>query len=301
MRTHPLGIFCIGYSLEETFRVATSFSVVTHADPRCIVACCIATGLIRGMLRGEILTEDDVNELIEQAYEWTNTWVKNGRSAGDKPTPGVEKDDADKFEDGELLDRQEFEKHAHASNFGELELDDSMKMGYVYKCLGAAILSLRLAIREAPYDAIETGVRVEGSPSAIFERIITEITFEAGDADTNACAAGALLGCWLGYSALPPHWRDGMRDFNWLMQKCNGLLQTIKISRKKSSTYQGSYDPDTLPDGGKGLMNEKELQQRDAQFMMQMLTREAEGEKEERERLKQEKKRKQRGWKGMFK
>lgn len=301
MRTHPLGIICVGYSIEETFQIATSFSIITHADPRCIVSCCIATGLIRGMLRGEILNEHDVDDLIERAYRWTDAWVLNERAEDVKSNP--DNDDVHKFYfgNGELLNRPEFENHARAQSFKELQLDDSMKMGYVYKCLGVAILSLRMAMRQVPYDAIAAGVTVEASPSATFEKIITEITFAAGDADTNACAAGALLGCWFGYKALPSYWRDGMRDLDWLVQKCNGLLQILQVTRGPGSGYKGSDDLDTRPDGGKGLMSKKELEQRNSAFMMRCMTRYSEGVQQEEEKLRQEKKQKQHGWKGIFK
>ncbi|KAJ0135776.1 Thiol protease [Fusarium oxysporum f. sp. albedinis] len=45
---------------------------------------------------------------------------------------------------------------------------------------------------------------------------------EGGDADTNACFAGALIGALLGYKVLPPHWRDGFRYGTWLMEKTEG-------------------------------------------------------------------------------
>jgi hypothetical protein len=39
-----------------------------------------------------------------------------------------------------------FQKHVYAKSFQELELGDSMTMGYIYKGRGAAILSLRHAV-----------------------------------------------------------------------------------------------------------------------------------------------------------
>src|SRR5277367_3406002 len=79
MRTHPLGVICVGRSIEETFRIAAEFSLVTHADPRCVVACCISTGLIRGILRGEVRNDEDIDALVENAFEWVYAWQKRGR------------------------------------------------------------------------------------------------------------------------------------------------------------------------------------------------------------------------------
>jgi hypothetical protein len=46
MRTHPLGVMCVGRSLEETFQSAADVGRVTHVDPRCVVSCCLATALV---------------------------------------------------------------------------------------------------------------------------------------------------------------------------------------------------------------------------------------------------------------
>ncbi|KAI1958807.1 hypothetical protein LOZ58_004842 [Ophidiomyces ophidiicola] len=294
MRTHPVGIVCLGHDLEKTFQITTSVSVITHADPRCVVSCCVATGLVRGMLRGDILNETDVDGLIDDAYHWVDAWIRHGRV--DDET--IVRDPLLEFEQGELLDLEEFNKHVRAKTFQELELDDSMKMGYVYKCLGAAILSLRMGIRQVSFE-MSADFTTTPSPSTIFEKIITELTFAAGDADTNACAAGALLGCWFGYNSLPAHWRDGMRDLDWLTQKCNGAIHILQKASGLSSDYRGSDDPDTRPDGGKGLMNRQELEKRDSDFMMKYMLKHAEGVEQEKKRLKQNKKN-NKLWTGIF-
>ena len=41
---------------------------------------------------------------------------------------------------------------------------------------------------------------------------------KGGDADTNGAVAGALLGCKLGASALPPSWLHGLKHKDWLDQ-----------------------------------------------------------------------------------
>ncbi|DAA75228.1 TPA_exp: Uncharacterized protein A8136_1979 [Trichophyton benhamiae CBS 112371] len=275
MRTHPLGIICLAFSLEKTFQIATDFSLITHADPRCILACCISTGLIRGILRGEILDEKGLDTLLEDAYTWVDSWVRDVR---------LPKDDAQKETDSdiyepdarEFLDREEFDQHAYAKTFSDLLLDASYKIG-----------------------TPGTGSPPPLTNSAIFENIITELTYEAGDADTNACAAGALLGSWLGYNSLPSHWRDGMDNNDWLMQKCNSLIQVIGAGDDGATPYDGKLDADTSPDGGKGLMNKEELEKRDSDMIVKYMTRHAEGVAEEKARLKAEEKQKK-GWKSFL-
>lgn len=75
MRTYLLGIICLDKKLNETFQTAVDFSRVMHADPRCIVFCCLATGLIRGVLCGEILAEEDIDKIIGLSLSWTEDWM----------------------------------------------------------------------------------------------------------------------------------------------------------------------------------------------------------------------------------
>lgn len=40
-----------------------------------------------------------------------------------------------------------------------------------------------------------------------------------GDADTNACVAGAMLGCKLGIEAIPESWKNKLKHKDWLDQQ----------------------------------------------------------------------------------
>ncbi|OAX78587.1 hypothetical protein ACJ72_07105 [Emergomyces africanus] len=306
MRTHPLGVICLAATLLETFQIAANYSAITHADPRCIVACCTVTGIIRGILRGEVLHEGNVDEIIDEAFVWVGEWVQK-RARG---TPGSEDcnpEENELREHGALLEMEEYSRHAKAADFRELELDDSQKMGYVYKTFGAAIIALRLGMRQAGYgpECRSDGAAKE-PPSTIFEKIITELILEGGDADTNACVAGALLGCWFGHNSLPPQWRDGMQHVGWMVGKCQALGQTVGgehlfVDPLLQPRYLGSEDPDTAIDGGKGLMSTEELKKRDQEFIYQYLKRSKEATEREKERLEaSEIKKKAATMRGMF-
>jgi hypothetical protein len=70
MGTHLIGVICVRLPEEEALEVSIAVGRTIHADPRCIVSCCISVGKFRGLLRGEIFHEEYVNKAIERAYEW---------------------------------------------------------------------------------------------------------------------------------------------------------------------------------------------------------------------------------------
>lgn len=270
MRTHPLGIMCIERSLPETIHIAISFSLITHADPRCVIACVIVTTVIRGILRGELCSEAQLDQLIDQCWDLVSQWHQRKRLFGRETTPDRAIPEDDLVQEPSL-NRQELNRHIEASGFEQLELDDARKIGYVYKALGASILALRFAMRHS------NGTRERGYPpekytrpgTNMFEELITDLVMQGGDADTNACTAGALLGAWFGYSTLPLHWRDGLDHGPWLIQKCTALQQVLGIGKESGevSRYDGTIDKDTLPDGGIGLLTKEELDSRAMKFM----------------------------------
>ena len=245
MRTHPLGVMCLGKSREETFGVAGRFSVVTHVDPRCVVSCAIGTELLRGLVAGEYSTETDVDTVIDAAVAWYGGWAaeKHTKLEREGEVPGLDVEELDRHVRGDKV-----------KELGQLQLDDGQKMGYVYKCLGSGILILRLAMRRLAESNRPMAVQM-----VLFEELITDLTYEGGDADTNAVFAGALLGALLGYRAIPTHRRDGLRHGEWLMDKSEALCRVIGVS---PGTYDGKEDKDTLPDGGRGLLSEHEMEGR---------------------------------------
>jgi ADP-ribosylglycohydrolase len=293
MRTHPLGGMCVGLPLEETFWIAANVSRTTHVDPRCMVACCVSVGLIRGMLRGEILTEDRLDTLLEEAFTFvaSQETLRNPSLATEPPLKPSEAE--------RLLNHEEFTRHVHAPSLTALELDDSMKMGYVYKCLGAAIFSLRMAMRETqphlgkpPSQSVPT-IKPRPPPpppprpsvTNLFESLITSLIMQGGDADTNACAAGALLGTFLGYSRLPTHWTLGLKHREWLWEKTRRLSILVgiaEISEGDGEVDEGSDDTDLY--GGKAPMTERELRKMESDIMVEVLVKQRERNRLERER-----------------
>ncbi|KAF4996156.1 hypothetical protein FGRMN_4648 [Fusarium graminum] len=257
MRTHPLGLMCLKKSVEETFQVAVDFSVVTHVDPRCVVSCVIGTALVRGLVLGEIYEEQHVDELIETGLSWYNERRERELQHPDR-------------KDEPRLDVDEFRQHANAQTLVDLKLDESYKIGYVYKTFGSGIVLLRFALRQLEIS------RQLSSQLAIFQKLITDLTMEGGDADTNACFAGSLLGALLGYKALPPHWRDGLRHGTWLMEKSEGLCDVLGVTK---GSYVGSRDKDTAEDGGRGFLTDAQMEEKCMRMQAWMAQEETEWKK----------------------
>ncbi|KAL7949737.1 ADP-ribosylglycohydrolase domain-containing protein [Trichoderma barbatum] len=278
MRTHPLGLICIHKTLDETFQIAADYSVVTHVDPRCIISCAIGTAVIRGLVRQDIYKEEHIDDIVGKAIAWYSTYrlrqIKKDASSRDDPE----------------LDLKELNKHVKVDNIAELELDDMYKIGYTYKTFGSGIYLLRLAMRElaAPESRLTT-------QNTIFETLITDLIMQGGDADTNACFAGALLGAYLGYKVLPPHWRDGLIHGEWLMKKSEGLSVLLGVSQ---GSYSGEQDKDTAPDGGRGWLAESQMEEKVMLLQADMVKR-----GQERDRLQEEERKrraKRASWLGGF-
>ncbi|EWZ28658.1 hypothetical protein FOZG_17663 [Fusarium oxysporum Fo47] len=232
MRTHPLGLRCLRKSVEESFQIAADF-VVTHVDLRCVVSCAIVAALVRGLVLTKIYEERHVDELIETRLAWYN-------ERREKELQRLDRQDEPSLLRNINNNIAEVSQHATAQKLADLKLDESYKIGYVYKTFGSAILHLRLALRQ---------LKSSGqlfSQLTIFEKPITDLAIEGDDTDTNACFAYALLGALLCYKVLPPRWRNSLRHGTWLMEKSGGLCDVLGVAK---GSYSGSRDKDAAEDG----------------------------------------------------
>jgi len=242
MRTAILGVPSFW---DEKVVVANAIAAakVTHSDPRSITSCAIVCSLIASLLRGDLEPSDD--------EEITNVHFVEALSA---PKPSADDDNlvVDSLGSDPALMRlayaavmkykhllsiytltspysrihhadeaipsfaeDELFAHCFPTSIASLRLDDPPKIGYTYKCLGAAIYCFT---RRFPEDQ---------DPTELFEKILTDLVLEAGDSDTNGAVAGALLGARLGYSRLPAKWRDGIAHRDWLKGKIDDLCRML--------------------------------------------------------------------------
>jgi len=204
MRTCVLGVLDFG-DLSKVIENTEAFCRVTHYDPKCQASCVVVTTFIAMVLqwekeRGEKqdqrhLTQEEVLGLLDRAIQY-------GRKELERQLSGATEEERE-------AEVREFNKHAAAKSFGELELG-YQKIGYTYKCMGCGIVGVRRA--------------AEG-----FEKVITDLVLEGGDADTNAVVCGAMLGCVWGLQNLPSRWLDSMKNREWLEKQSLDLLPLLGL------------------------------------------------------------------------
>ncbi|KAK3843149.1 MAG: ADP-ribosylglycohydrolase-domain-containing protein [Linnemannia gamsii] len=106
---------------------------------------------------------------------------------------------------------RELEEHCFPKTLEDLELGDSAKMGYSYKCIGIGFYAATRQVDPAPTSEVYHG------PSGLFRGVMEQVTLEAGDADTNGAVVGSLLGARFGLAkGIPENWWTGLRHREWL-------------------------------------------------------------------------------------
>lgn len=104
--------------------------------------------------------------------------------------------------------KEQLDFHVNNKSLRALKLDEIKFIGYTMKALGAGLWALR---------------------QRDFHRAIMRISLEAGDADTNGAVCGSLLGCKLGFSALPVEWVETLVHKDWLSQRAEELCQLVGL------------------------------------------------------------------------
>jgi len=178
-------------------RVRENSSVLcraTHADPRCLASCHIVSCLVSEML---CAAESGLgHQKVEQdLQEMVDACVVEAR---------------DLLSDPEHI--ADYQLHASKASLQELHLSEPHSIGYTFKCVFASLLTLQ-----------------EGAARGEFASAMIDLVMEGGDADTNGAVAGALLGCHLGYSALPREWVNAMPYFMWLEAWVQKLLWMLQL------------------------------------------------------------------------
>ncbi|KAL2275097.1 hypothetical protein FJTKL_02546 [Diaporthe vaccinii] len=213
IRIHPIAVVATEYSFNWAVTNANNNCRVTHVDSRCTFSAMIAVALLRGLLRREVQTEQQISPLIQRCKKHNDFWAQN-------PPKGTGDDRGAYYSVG---NHAELSRLLTAQSLQDLQLDNGRNRGDVWKCLAAGVYCLRAAMIRLE--------RLSGQPredmrKVLFADLISALISEGGAAQANAAFAGALLGAYLGYDAIPVAWRRGLSHRTFLMRKCK-LLCTI--------------------------------------------------------------------------
>ncbi|XP_059151119.1 uncharacterized protein YegU-like [Physella acuta] len=164
---------------------------ITHQDPRCMASCVAVTTAISLMMQNKHIKKNGQLDVEELIGE---CYRYASHCLNGRP-------------------KEEFKslkKHMQAISLKDLKLGDIGNMSFTFKAMGAGFWALK---------------------QNDFRTAIQEIVMEGGDSDANASVAGALLGCKLGYSAIPQSWIEGLKFRSWLDDLVNRYLHMMERGR----------------------------------------------------------------------
>lgn len=210
MRTAWIGL-AFYTSLSTVIEKTLKYCAVTHADPRCAASCVALTVAIALILRGykdiNLIIKEAKNCAIETLHQEMLLAAKNGM---------LSKDEKENWHNIYIKFSEELDDHLNGS-LDFLDLDEGWndtarpnRIGYTYKCLGAAFWCLRRM-----QELKDSGIT---DKHVLFRKPMEELIGEAGDADTNGAVAGALLGAYLGFETIPESWTRPIADVEVLNQ-----------------------------------------------------------------------------------
>ena len=177
MRTTPIAIAMTGALRMEA---AILDSMITHADPRCALACAVFDEAVAAAVAGERALVEIARAALDDGTRRMRAWFG---------TLGAEASEVSLIEDARvLLDRDLAAALADDPGVYGAELDVHRTAGFV-----------RVAFRLAFWHAHHT-------PS--WRAAVVDVASRGGDADTNAAIVGALLGARDGERAIPAAWRE---------------------------------------------------------------------------------------------
>lgn len=221
MRTSILGSFP---NLIDIPDLAEDLSCTTHVDPRCVAACVFQSIAIHGLIYVPMKDSIDIGNLVDYCTRISQKYVRGKTSRAlhdeEKRMRGVPKS----YVDSRFADHEEEFLHwvnlSYKSDINVLELDESVKIGFVFKCLGCSVFALQMI-----------GLALKYNKRICFKKFIILIASEAGDADTNCAVAGAVMGAHLGYSALPRDWIEALPNRTWLNKIIMDYIRALDTVR----------------------------------------------------------------------
>ncbi|XP_076447765.1 ADP-ribosyl-[dinitrogen reductase] glycohydrolase-like isoform X2 [Babylonia areolata] len=201
MRTSVVGTHC-WWDVDRVVDTALGFVRCTHYDQRCQASAVAVSVCISLMLQRQPRHMDRKGRHYN-----VDALIKD---SFDHAANCLEKEE----------DKQLLWQYMSCKKLKELKLAEPVKIGFTYKSMGSGFWALK---------------------KDDFRKAIQKITMEGGDADTNACVAGAVLGCKLGWDSIPSSWKGELKHKDWLDQHIERWLSFQKeMAVQKQQVSEGS-------------------------------------------------------------
>eukprot|EP00735_Rhodelphis_limneticus_P002474 TRINITY_DN1335_c0_g1::TRINITY_DN1335_c0_g1_i1::g.19941::m.19941 TRINITY_DN1335_c0_g1::TRINITY_DN1335_c0_g1_i1::g.19941 ORF type:complete len:567 (-),score=87.18,sp/Q9Z2V5/HDAC6_MOUSE/45.45/5e-21,ADP_ribosyl_GH/PF03747.9/1.2e+03,ADP_ribosyl_GH/PF03747.9/9.1e-59,zf-UBP/PF02148.14/9.5e-17,zf-UBP/PF02148.14/3.2e+03 TRINITY_DN1335_c0_g1_i1:73-1773(-) len=227
MRTSILGIPNFP-DPEAVHNQTRDCALITHADPRCVASCVTVTSAISYMLRHAAQMQDaaDLSQVADVAlqaglaeFDREILAQSSQEGLGSRLKALIFSGQAHSEYLNRLQENKtEFQHMCTVKNVEELKLDEHDSIGYTHKCVGAGMWALHKILHKR-----------DTATSEDFKNIVLDVVYEAGDADTNGCVAGSLMGAYMGFKKLPQDWLSALPHFFWLEAKVDALFTLLEI------------------------------------------------------------------------
>ncbi|EGC28948.1 hypothetical protein DICPUDRAFT_159538 [Dictyostelium purpureum] len=242
MRTSILG--CMDFLDDaKVFQNTLECCKVTHYDSRCIVSCLLFTKIISDILKYNNNNNNQDDEKLKIIIDQIINNLTNNQKYNQIANL--------LFQSNQMISKEEkienfklFNQYVNFNEWSELDLDEGSSIGYVYKCLGSAILSLRKFNQYYFQNNNDSKEK-----SFVFRKVLDELIREGGDSDTNGSTAGSLLGSIIGYSNLPKDMLLALPNKSWLDQQVLKFIDIVidRINSNKINSFTFNNLKDQLP------------------------------------------------------
>lgn len=177
MRTAPIGVL-FGKDADACRTASVLDSAITHADPRCVLACASFNAALAAAVHGVPSTATALIEAAEREIADASSFALTLGCEGDYASAAADltADLRAAAWDDPQLTSGEVDMYAH--------------QGFV-----------RVAYRLAFWELLH---------ARDYEDAILDVVNRGGDADTNAAITGAIVGALYGLSSIPIEWREAV-------------------------------------------------------------------------------------------
>jgi ADP-ribosylglycohydrolase len=182
MRSWIIG--CFDFDTDTLIRLSTSLCQVTHYDPRCVASCIFITLCVNRFL----YHSKNISEVISEARLAGEKFIMNADYLDDSTLDYSRQKYVDKF--------NKYLMRGDCDSLDNINLRKPWSRSSTKNPLACAVFSMR---------NIERG----------YDNIIQHIVSQGGDADTNACVAGAVMGAYLGITSIPEDYKN-LKFVEWL-------------------------------------------------------------------------------------